>query len=518
MPSIRKPDVTLNIIPASNPASVADQKALMVCQMLPAGTATSEALIQDHPNDSSEDGLLGQTSMGAGMVREFKKYNEVSQLDILPIEDASGTQGTAVFAISGTATDNGTLFFTLASEKNHRYQIDVLIDDTAEEIGDALDVLTAADGDAPFATSNTTGTVTATADQDGTLCNDWDIKIEGSVAGIAVALTGWTGGATDPTLTTLLDAIANIRYQTIIWPSVFPTATLQALLDARFNVDNNVMDGRGILTILGTLAAAKAIVASLNSQNLIFEWNVTVDTATHKGAATPEMPDIISAQVGALRALRLTDEANLTQFMTTVSPRDQFGGVHMASSPYQNTQLPNLPIADPVDVPSQEDQTEAEDNALSIVGPNQAFNRTIMSAMVTTYLTDGGGNPDESYKYLNFVDTISTIREFIVVNCKSRYAQTRLTDGDLEAGLDMANEGSIRTFLKRLYGLLAKDGLTQKGAVTVDGVATTGVKDFMDNLIVAVSVSTGTVTITAAPLMVTQLRAILGTIQVKFSS
>ena len=43
-------------------------------------------------------------------------------------------------------------------------------------------------------------------------------------------------------------------------------------------------------------------------------------------------------------------------------------------------------------------------------------------------------------------------------------------------------------------------------------------KDFMDNLIVVVSVSAGSATITAAPLMVTQLRAILGTIQVNFSS
>ena len=138
--------------------------------------------------------------------------------------------------------------------------------------------------------------------------------------------------------------------------------------------------------------------------------------------------------------------------------------------------------------------------------------------MVTTYLTDGGGNPDVSYKFVNFVDTISAIREFIVVNMKSRYAQTRLTDGALEAGKDMANEGTIRTFLKRLYGLMATKTLVQKGPVVIDGQATTGVKDFMDNLIVAVSVSAGSVTITAAPLMVTQLRAILGTIQIKFSS
>lgn len=505
---ISKPSATLNIIPAQNLASVQDQKALIVGQMLAAGTATTEVLIQDHPNDSSEDTLFGQTSQIAGMVREFKKLNRLTRLDILPIVDASGTQGTAIFAITGTATEDGTLFFTIGSEINHRYQVDIISGDTAAEIGDALDVLTAADGDAPFTTNNVTGTVTATAEQDGTLCNFWDIKIEGSVAGIAVALTGWTGGATDPTLTTLLDAIANIRYQTIIWPSSFTITTLETDLDAKFNVTNDVMDGIGIQTIIGTLSAAKAAVASLNSQSLGVIWNVTVDTTTHKGAATPEMPDIMSAQAGAIRALRRTEGAPLTQFLTSAAPIDQFGGVHISSLPYFNTSLPNLPIANAVDFPSQEDQDEAESNGLALIGPNRAHNGTIMGPMVTTYLTDTGGNPDTSYKYFNFVDTASANREFFVNNYRDKYAQTRLTDGDLIAGKDMANEASIRAFSGELYDELAEEALTQAGAAAK--------RDFMDNLIVSLNLTTGTATITAAPLMVSQLRVFLGTIQVNF--
>lgn len=510
MANISKPDTTLNIIPASQPVSVAAQKALIVCQKLAAGTAISEDLIQDHPNDSSEDALLGQTSAGASMVREFKKLNKVSQLDILPIDDATGTAGTSICAFSGTATEAGTITVVIGSEKNHSYDVDITATQDGTAIGATLEALVNADADAPFTAANVTGTVTNAADQDGTLSNSWDIKVSGTVAGVTVALTGWTGGATDPTITTLLDAIANIRYQTIIWPSSFTLTTLETVLDARFNVDNNVMDGMGLQTIIGTLSSAKSDVASLNSQSLDVIWNKTVNTTTHKGAATPEFPDVISAQVGAIRALRLTDGANLTQYMTTVAPDDQFGGIHMASSPYHNTQFPNLPIADPVDFPSQVDQAEAEDNALSIIGPNQAFNQTILSSMVTTYLTDGGGNPDISYKYVNFVDTISAIREYFVVNLKARYAQTRLTDGDLEAGKDMANEGSIRAFCGKLYDDLKDEALTQSGRIAK--------KDFMDNLIVVVSVSAGTATITSAPLMVTQLRDIPGTIQVKFSS
>ena len=87
---------------------------------------------------------------------------------------------------------------------------------------------------------------------------------------------------------------------------------------------------------------------------------------------------------------------------------------------------------------------------------------------------------------------------------------SNLTDGDLIAGYSMANEGSIRAFLNELYDELAEYVLVQAGSAAK--------KDFNDNLSVSVSVRTGTATVAAAPLLVTQLRAILGTIQIKFSS
>ena len=137
---------------------------------------------------------------------------------------------------------------------------------------------------------------------------------------------------------------------------VIRKVTIETFLDDKFNVTNDIQDGIGIQVILGTLANAKSAVASLNSQSLAVGWNVTVNTTTHKGAATPEMPDIVSAQIGAIRALRRTEGVPLTQFLTTAAPIDQFGGIHISSLPYFNTQMPNLPIADAVDFPSQEDK------------------------------------------------------------------------------------------------------------------------------------------------------------------
>jgi phage tail sheath gpL-like len=505
---IKEPSVTLSIIAAAQLAGVQEQKVLIVGQMLAAGTATSGELIQDHPNDGSEDTLFGRASHMAGMVREYKKLNKISQLDLIPLDDAAGTNATAVATITGPATEAGSLIFSVGSEKNHKYTIAVADADTATDIGDALEAAITADLDAPFSAANVAGVVTITSEHDGTISNAWDIRTSGTVAGVAVALTGWTGGATDPTLTSVLDVIANIRYQTILWPNSYDITVVEDVLNTRFNSTNDIKDGVAIQVVKGTLASLKSAVSSLNSQSLCVVGNKTVDTTARKGTATAEMPDVIAAQIAAIRALRLTQDAQLTQFLTTVSRLDQFGGISLASLPYFNTSLPNLPVSLPNDFFTETELDEMRDNGLSVIGPNRAFNGTIFGEFVTTYLTDTAGNPDTSYKFLNTVDTASVIREFYFENYKSKYAQTRLTDGDLIAGRDMANESSIRAFTKQLYDELAEDALVQAGS--------TAKKDFDTNLIISADISTGTVTINMAPLLVTQLRAIIGTIQINF--
>ena len=333
-----------------------------------------------------------------------------------------------------------------------------------------------ADGDAPFTAANAAGVVTFTAENDGTLADDWGIKVEGAIDSVTIAITAWTGGATDPTLTTVLDVIANIRYQTIIWPSVYDITVVADDLDAKFNTTNNVLDGIAIQVKADTLANLKSYVSALNSQSVVVPGEKAVDLANRKGPATFEMLDIVASEMGAIRALRLTEDALLTNYLTTVASRDQYGGIAIGSLPYFNTQLPNLPIANPADEFSDEDLTELRDNGIAVFGPNRAFNATIFGEIVTTYLTDTAANSDSSYKFLNTVDTASLIREFYFVNCKSKYAQTRLTEGDLITGRDMANESSIRAFCNELYDELADDTLVQKG--------TAAKKDYNDNLVI----------------------------------
>lgn len=508
---ISEPSVTFNIIPASALASVTAQKTLIVGQMLAAGTATAGDLIQDHPDDGSEDTLFGARSHIAGMVRAFKRENKISQLDILPLDDDGGaTQGTAVVTFTGPATEAGEIFITVGSDNDHKYEVGIADADTATDIGDALEALITADAQAPFTAVNAAGVVTITAANGGSLCNDWGIKYSGMVAGVTVTLTGWAGGATDPSLTGVLDPIANIRYQTVVWPAVFDITVIQAELDAKFNVTNRVMDGVAIQGYVDTLANLKAYVLPLNSQSLVVCGQKPVAVTERIGPATFEFLDNIAAQIAAIRALRLTEDASLTRYLTTVASKDQFGSMAIGSLPYFNTALPNAGIANPVDEFSDEDLTEMRNNGVAAYGPNRAFNGTIIGEMVTTYLTDNAGNPDDSYKFLNTVDTASLIREYFFENFKRRYAQTRLTDGDLLPGRDMANEGSIRAFCNELYDELADEALVQKG--------TAAKKDYNDNLTIIVTVSEGKVEVYQSPLLVSQIRVVIGTIQINFGS
>jgi len=501
------PKATLSIIPAEQLSGVAEQRVLLVGQTRNPDSA--DKLYRDFPNDGSEDDLFIATSHIAGMVRAFKAENKVTSLDVLSLADAVGaTKGTGVITFGvGPAGADTTIYVTVGSGEDYRKEITITSGSTTTTIGEAVANAYATDLKKPFTIVNSGGVVTATAINGGALCNEWGLQVEGVIDGVTVAITAWTGGATDPTLTSVLDAIGDTRYQTILWPEAYDLSVVQTMLDARFNTSNAVNDGVVVQVKSDTLANLKTY-ADQNSQSVVIVGMKKINDTLFKGPNTLEFPDVAAAQICAIRALRKTDSAPLTQYLTTTAPNDQFGGMGSASLPYFNTALPNLPVASPANQFSETDLAELSSNGVSVVGPNKAFNGTIFGEFVTTYLTDTAGNADTSYKFLNTVDTASVVREYFFTNFKSRYAQTRLTEGGLLPGRDMANASSIRAFCFGLYDALANLALLQKG--------TAAKKDYDTNLAITLDISAGSVTINQAPLLVSQLRVILGTIQVNF--
>ncbi len=213
----------------------------------------------------------------------------------------------------------------------------------------------------------------------------------------------------------------------------------------------------------------------------------------------------------SIRALRLTEDANISRFVISRDGSlDRFGGMEIASLPYFNTPVPELPLQDIEDGFSKDEIDDLKAAGVAVIGNNRANTGVILGEAVTTYKTDAASNEDITFKFLNYVDTSSAIREYYFNNYKARFSQHRLTEGSLIRGRAMANAASIEAFSTQLYQELANRVLVQDGEPYL--------QFYKENLVVELDLSTGTASVQMRTPIVTQLRAILGTIQIEFSA
>lgn len=514
MTKVAKPAVTVNINSAQLSVTNQPQKILFVGQQLASGSATDKTL-QTNIQPGDEVGLYGQNSIIAQMIREARKVNAVTQFDGIPLDDAgAAVDATGTMAVTGTATEGGTLTLILGSESNAKVEVSVSTGDTATVVGDAIAAAINGLDDILVSAANVTGTVTITALNGGTIGNSIGLSVTGAanIAGIAIILTGMSSGATDPVLTNVLDVIGDTRYQAIVW--AFPLAPTEVItfLDARFNTVNDVLDGVAFSASVDTFSNIQSAAAALNSQSYTTFGFKKITEAEYVGPSLIEPPIMVAAQFAGIRSFRLTDGESISSVV--ISNRgalDSVGGAALASKPYFNTPMNEFFIEAQGRGWSKNEQGSLETAGVAVVGNNSSATEVIVSTVPTTYKTDTGGNPDESFKFLNFVDTASGAREFIVNNLKSRFAQSRLTNGDLVAGRDAANTALLRATLIEFYNTLSGPQfvLTQNGEAAR--------QFFSDNLTVSIDLTAGSATMTMNTPLVTQLREIIATMTIVFS-
>jgi phage tail sheath gpL-like len=515
MTIIRQPKVTVNTIPASEEAQNTGQKVLFVVQKLPAGSATAGALVENIANGGAEDALSGAKSMGATLIRAHKVRNQQVQVDAIFLDDAGGgVAATGALTTTGTSTEAGVYTIIAGSERNHKYSVAVASGDTATVVGDAIVAAITADLASPVSAVNTAGAVAVTAENAGTYGNSIPLEIRGEIAGLTTTVTTMASGATDPTLTAVFDPIAQKRYQAIVWPYPADTTEVRALLDPRFNADGQVLDGVAFTATNDTLSNLSALGTPLNSQSLVILGGKLESETNYAGGDIVEIPMVKAAVFAGYRGLRLdVDGFSIADLViTTNGPLDSFGGPALASKPYFNT-----PFADlfPIKTGRGFDDSEIEtlkNAGVSVLGNNIAANGVITGEIVTTYKTDVAGNPDITYTLLCYVDTASQAREYFATNYRKRFAQSRLTTGDILKGRDMANDGVIRSYSKRLYRDLS-------GVDFVLLEAGEDALNFFDaNLIIAIDKALGKATVQMTVPIVTQLREIAATMKIAFST
>lgn len=507
MSQIIFPSNPTQIVGASLAATNDAMKILVVGQKLAAGIAPVNKIKKKILSDGSENQLFGAHSMLAGMIRKIKQYNKDTQVDALVLDDSlEGSAATGSIKFSGTATAAGKLTVILGSKKDYSFTLDIANSDTAASIATKLKDLVAKNAYIPVSVSATTGTATVTALHKGDEFNSFGIYVEGEVAGITTEITAMTGGATNPTIEDLNALIGESRYQTIIVPSSYDISKWSDFAKSRINAGDVILDGVIFQVKIDDFAN---FTQKYNNQALVIFADKKLSTG---GSVSKEIGYISCASLAALEAKRLTQDANIADIViATNGLLDATGGPALASKPLANT-----PVA--LMVPFEDDETFTREEmkllvegGFAVFGNNQASTSVIMGEVPTTYLTDSQGAEDLSFKYLNYFRTASCIREYFQNNCNKRFAQSRLTEGALVPGRDMANASLIKAFLVNCYATLASDEyvLTQAGEDALNY--------FKDSVTVSLDMAKGEATVTMKTPIVVQLRSIPTTMQIVFS-
>lgn len=482
------------------------------------GTATSGELYENVQSLTKAEirALFGDDELYGRILQWLAGNERFSLLNVIALDPEGGaTAATGEVVFSGTATADGTLTFAAVDERQFDVSVSVESGDDETAVGDKLEAaFSALENYPPFLASNASGTVTLIASDVGTAGNYYGIKGTGAVAGLSFALTGWSGGATDPSVTGIFDPLEGIRVTGVNWPQHWqddidePTTSF---LDPRFNVSNDILDGVAFMGKAETYANQLSFVSTLNSQSLVVMGNNKINETLQKGPASMSNPSWDVAYFQGVRAKRLTPNAPIADnIVAQGGPLDNFGGPALASLPYFNTPMPFVPVAKSTYLFSKQDQVDLNRAGVSTYGVNDSLNGMISGAIVTTRTTDAAGNENDSFHYLNFIDTASTCREIFYRNLKATFAQSRLTEGDIPDGRSAANEQIIKAELKRIFRVLANQGLVQLGSAAE--------KYFADNTTVDISAAGRSATITSLLPIVTQLEEINYALTLSFTT
>lgn len=506
---ISHPRVNISLLPAAVVDSFADRRDLFVGQKLAAGTATSGALVQNVHLMTREqiEGLFGVGHLYYRVITWIAANGAYSPLDVIPLNPGgSATAATSTVTVSGTATSDGTFTVEMVDSKRFTMTISVISGQTATQVGDAIVTAVSALTRPIFSAANSTGTVTFTALDLGTIGNNYELRVTGSVAGLTLGSTVWGSGTVTPTVAaSTFDPVDGIRYTGVGWPEDLAgsLSVLTGFLDPRFNASNDILDGVGFTGMTDTFANVQTAVQAQNSQSLAI-------LARPLNAVIQPIDYAVGEFMG-IRSRRLTPGAGVADFViATLGRLDAQGGPALASMPYFNTPLANVPVELPVNFYSTTEQRTLETDGATTFGPNRAGNTTILGPAVTTFTTDSGGNVNPSFHYLNYVDTGSVCREIIYNTLRATFAQSRLTEGDLIPGRSMANAVSIKAELLRIYRTLADQALTQSGRAAESF--------FAEQTNVTVSLATRTVTVNGPLPIVTQVGDVNYSLQLAFST
>ena len=508
------PQITAQLLAAQGLTGPDPWRLLIVGQTGTDGSAVEKTAYQDIQNLTNAQiiALFGTKSeLTARIFRTLSVLNGTVSLWVIALTAASGTAATFAQTLTGTATQAGNLVVKVIDEYSYTITVSVAVGDTAAVAAQNLKTAISAITSVPCTVTGAAAALTYTANDVGTLGNKFTVLASSVPAGLVCPSGQFSAGATDPTnIATTFDNVSATRFQAIQWPWQTTYTAVKNFLEARNVINNAYLQGVAYIGYDDTEANIKTAlngVTPVNSPNLCFIGNRTVSTVSQ--ILTP--PDWRAVEFMAIEALRMTPGVAIGQYITVSSPLDTFGGPALASLAYYNTPLAKTSVTDPSPLFSQTEQNSAVADGFTVIGVNESKTSMIMGEVVTTYKFNTKGQPDVSFKYLNYIRTGYLALEIMFKSLKSDFSQYRLTQGDVIAGRAMANKNSIVADILNIFKRLGSQ----------DFVLCQAGKDaesyFYNNLLVSIDMANGTVTASGLLPIVTQLRKINLTFQMSFT-
>ncbi len=499
MATVQNPYITGNLEEANVFQPYGDRAILVTGQMTDAATATEGALYEnvEAMPQATVEALFGINSQITNTILYCRLgATNYVRIDAIAKSDAgAATAGNRDIAFAGTtAGAAGTYIFEII-DGNKPITVSIAEGDDPTDAGDALVAALAQNPNLAATGANATGTVTVTATNKGGIGNYGKPKVTGEISGLTVTIGGaFVGGATDPTLTGLFDVCGENRYTRILFPEAWRASDsiLIAYLESIFQVTNIVQDGVGIIGVTDTYANSKAIVDALNTHVVVYMGCGKVDDRP----AVNQPADYAAAYFAGVGEKRLTTGADIRDVVfVTENDMDNTGGIHISSLPYYGTVLKEAPYAPSSDMFSTPQQLSLSESGFTVYGTKGR--NVVMGEVVTPYTKDALGNDNNTYHILNYIDTGSGCREYIVNATKIRFAQARITDG--AAGDGVENDASIKAFALEKQAELVGKRLLKAGseaagyrerntAVTVDIVNRTVTINITLQIIIQASV------------------------------
>ncbi|MDR0966658.1 MAG: phage tail sheath subtilisin-like domain-containing protein [Myxococcales bacterium] len=395
--------------------------ALIVAPVLAASTTPDMSLHRLFSPDDAEK-ICGNRSIGAAMARAFNRAAPDDETWVLAaIEAAADVAATGSIMVSGQAASAGTIALYIAGQ---RVAFSVSRGATAPEIAELISQAIQG-ADVLVTASAEDSTVTLTSADKSILANQiivaqdfFSDDARQEPAGVTLAITQLSGGTGSVMPSSVIDAITDKQFDTIVWPwqSAADISEMSEELDRRWGPMVQ-MEGHLFAAIGGDLSAATTLGMAFNAAH------VTVG-----GTSDSISPAFLWAAV-----LAGVDAAE----PNPARPRKT---------------LPMLGLRAPATRWSSQERKSAILGGVSTFKVD-AVGNVLCDRLVTTYRVNAQGRADTSYREVTTLRTLAAMRYDWQAQVDAAFPRHNLAgdDDDFDAGLPIVQPRSIRALTFKIY-------------------------------------------------------------------